>query len=233
MATPPVFKEGDLTQKEDIGPREMVCDVCEVKAVKSCLTCNQYYCETHVKKHYTAPILQRHTLVDVTGDLEERLCQEQHIALDVFCRTDKELICSLCVESEHKGHDIVYDEIKQDGRQTQGEEQHQHQVLNEAPDQLNVDSVKTTSAAVSWNQPPGLDQTQHHFQISYHCPGTKPHITTTPSHSITLSDLKPATEYSVTVFTVLENEEQSPPMSTNFTTSKYYPLTHTSLLCKF
>ncbi|XP_038856252.1 fibronectin-like isoform X1 [Salvelinus namaycush] len=87
-----------------------------------------------------------------------------------------------------------------------------------APDQLTVDSVDTTSAAVSWNQPPGLDQTQHHYQISYHCPGTEPHITTTSSHSITLSDLKPATQYSVTVCTVLENGKQSQLVSTNLTT---------------
>ncbi|KAK6324547.1 hypothetical protein J4Q44_G00038890 [Coregonus suidteri] len=87
-----------------------------------------------------------------------------------------------------------------------------------APDQLTVDSVDTTSAAVSWSQPPGLDQTQHHYQISYHCPGTEPHITTTSSYSITLSDLKPATEYSVTVCTVLENGKQSQLVLTTLTT---------------
>uniref|UniRef100_A0A8C7SRW0 Uncharacterized protein n=1 Tax=Oncorhynchus mykiss TaxID=8022 RepID=A0A8C7SRW0_ONCMY len=87
-----------------------------------------------------------------------------------------------------------------------------------APDQLTVDSVDTTSAAVSWSQPPGLDQTQHHYQISYRCPGIKPHITTTSSHSITLSDLKPATEYSVTVCTVLENGKQSQLVLTTLTT---------------
>ncbi|XP_029622467.1 asialoglycoprotein receptor 1 isoform X2 [Salmo trutta] len=87
-----------------------------------------------------------------------------------------------------------------------------------APDQLNVDSVETTSAAVSWSQPPGLDQTQHHYQISYRCPGTEPHITTTSSPSITLSDLQPATEYSVTVCTVLENGKQSQLVLTTFTT---------------
>ncbi|XP_064782834.1 interferon-induced very large GTPase 1-like [Oncorhynchus masou masou] len=91
------------------------------------------------------------------------------------------------------------------------------------PDQLTVDSVDTTSAAVSWNQPPGLDQTQHHYQISYHCPGTEPHITTTSSPSITLSDLKPATEYSVTVCTVLENGKQSKLSTTTLTTSLRLP----------
>ncbi|XP_029622459.1 fibronectin-like [Salmo trutta] len=89
-----------------------------------------------------------------------------------------------------------------------------------APDQLNVDSVETTSAAVSWSQPPGLNQIQHHYQISYRCPGTEPHITTTSSHSITLSGLKPATEYSVTVCTVLENGEQSQLVLTTFTTDQ-------------
>ncbi|XP_031673002.1 fibronectin isoform X1 [Oncorhynchus kisutch] len=87
-----------------------------------------------------------------------------------------------------------------------------------APDQLTVDSVDTTSAAVSWSQPPGLDHTQHHYKISYCCPGIKPHITTTSSPSITLCDLKPATEYSVTVCTVLENGKQSQLVLTTFTT---------------
>uniref|UniRef100_A0A673VS58 Uncharacterized protein n=1 Tax=Salmo trutta TaxID=8032 RepID=A0A673VS58_SALTR len=87
-----------------------------------------------------------------------------------------------------------------------------------APDQLTVNSVDTTSAAVSWNQPPGLDQTQHHYQISYHCAGTEPHITTTSSPSITLSDLQGGTQYSVTVCTVLENGEQSQQVSTTLTT---------------
>uniref|UniRef100_A0A4W5LB00 Fibronectin type-III domain-containing protein n=1 Tax=Hucho hucho TaxID=62062 RepID=A0A4W5LB00_9TELE len=87
-----------------------------------------------------------------------------------------------------------------------------------APDQLTVDSVDTTSAAVSWSQPPGLDQTQHHYQISYHCPGTEPHITTTSSHSITLSDLQCGKQYTVTVCTVLENGTQSELVLTTLTT---------------
>ncbi|KAK6324570.1 hypothetical protein J4Q44_G00039120 [Coregonus suidteri] len=89
-----------------------------------------------------------------------------------------------------------------------------------APDQLTVNSVDTTSAAVSWSQPPELDQTQHHYQISYRCPGTEPHITTTSSHSINLSDMKPGTQYSVTVCTVLENGKKSQLVLTTLTTGK-------------
>ncbi|KAL1023848.1 hypothetical protein UPYG_G00047170 [Umbra pygmaea] len=88
-----------------------------------------------------------------------------------------------------------------------------------APDPLTVDSVETTSATVIWNQPLGLDQTHHHYQISYQCPGTEPHITTTSSSSITLSDLKPATEYSVTVCTVMDNGKKSKLVSTTLITN--------------
>uniref|UniRef100_A0AAZ3RGV9 Uncharacterized protein n=1 Tax=Oncorhynchus tshawytscha TaxID=74940 RepID=A0AAZ3RGV9_ONCTS len=105
----------------------------------------------------------------------------------------------------------------EDGRQSRWVSASLSTVLP-APDQLTVDSVDTTSAAVSWNQSPGLDHTQHHYQISYRCSGTEPHITTTSSPSITLCDLKPATEYSVTVCTVLENGKQSQLVLTTFTT---------------
>lgn len=89
-------------------PGEMVCDVCdEVQAVKSCLTCTQSYCETHVRKHYTVPKLQRHTLVDVTGDLEEILCQEHHKDLDVFCRTDQMLIFSAVSVQRQTTKDMI------------------------------------------------------------------------------------------------------------------------------
>ncbi|XP_076849461.1 GTPase IMAP family member 8-like [Brachyhypopomus gauderio] len=91
------------------GPADMVCDFCtgrKLNAVKSCLTCTASYCETHVKQHYTVAALQRHTLVEVTGDLELRLCQQHHRPLEVFCTTDQTHVCTLCALSEHRGHDI-------------------------------------------------------------------------------------------------------------------------------
>uniref|UniRef100_A0A673VSJ3 Upregulator of cell proliferation n=1 Tax=Salmo trutta TaxID=8032 RepID=A0A673VSJ3_SALTR len=310
MEYPLHFKEDSLQNK---GPVEVPCDICsEVQAVKFCQTCSVSYCETHIRQHYTVPKLKRHTLVDVTGDLEEKLCQHVYSPLDVFCRTDQMLICSQCAETNHKGHDTILLETKKAGRQpksfdgdqhttlasddvlpppgdiqvllltsdsvslswgppkglkgpqkfrvtwgcdvepcslgvknvheveisrlnpgkkyqfnvaTEGEDGSQSRCVSAslsavppAPDQLTVDSVDTTSAAVSWNQPPGLDQTQHHYQISYRCPGTEPHITTTSSHSITLPDLQGSTQYSVSVCTMLEDGRQSQLVSTTLTT---------------
>uniref|UniRef100_A0A4W5RS87 Uncharacterized protein n=1 Tax=Hucho hucho TaxID=62062 RepID=A0A4W5RS87_9TELE len=400
MDPPPFYEEGKSTPEEKIRPGEVDCDICsEVQAVKFCQTCSVTYCETHIRQHYTVPKLQKHTLVDVTRDLVQKLCHHDYSPLEVFCRTDQMLICSQCAETNHKGHDTTLLETKKAGRQscdgdqhtmllsddvlpppgdiqvllltfnsvslswsspqwltgpqtfrvtwgcdsetsstrvegghqleisslqpgekyqfsvaTEGEDGRQsrwvsaslstvvpprdlkmdhleetsftlhwskaegmekvpqrflisncipgtdpltavtddcHRTFSNlqpgteytvsvttvlsngeqsepvstsictilpAPDQLTVDSVDPTSAAVSWSQPPGLDQTQHQYQISYHCPGTEPHITTTSSHSITLSDLQFVNQYFVTVCTVLENGKQSRPVSTTLTT---------------
>ncbi|KAM9398973.1 up-regulator of cell proliferation-like [Salvelinus alpinus] len=310
MDYPVDFKGGVSLRNK--GPGEVPCDICsEVQAVKFCQTCSVSYCETHIRQHYTVPKLKRHTLVDVTGDLEEILCQHDYSPLDVFCRTDQMLICSQCAETNHKGHDTTLHQIKKAGRQpksfgdqhktlasddvlpppghiqvllltsdsvslswgppeglkgpqkfrvtwgcdvepcslgvknvheveisrlnpgkkyqfnvaTEGEDGRQSRCVSAslsavppAPDQLNVNSVDTTSATVSWSQPPGLEQTQHHYQISYRCSGTEPHNITTSSHSITLSDLQGGTQYSVSVCTMLEDGRQSQLVLTTLTT---------------
>ncbi|XP_053086277.1 GTPase IMAP family member 8 [Pangasianodon hypophthalmus] len=64
---------GSLTPSNDTRAGDVVCDFCsgiQMKAVKSCLTCTAYYCETHVRQHYTVPALQRHKLVEVNVDVE-------------------------------------------------------------------------------------------------------------------------------------------------------------------
>ncbi|KAL2092462.1 hypothetical protein ACEWY4_012260 [Coilia grayii] len=56
------------------GGGPIACDFCmaqKVRAVKFCVTCTALYCETHVRQHYTIPVLQRHTLVETTQPLQQ------------------------------------------------------------------------------------------------------------------------------------------------------------------
>ncbi|XP_030622909.1 NACHT, LRR and PYD domains-containing protein 12-like [Chanos chanos] len=105
---------GDQRYHSYSGHGDVDCDFCtgvKLRAVKSCLTCPASLCENHVRLHYTIPALQRHTLVEVTGDLEQRLCQQHHRVLEVFCKTDQTHICKVCAVEEHRNHNKLCTEI--------------------------------------------------------------------------------------------------------------------------
>ncbi|KAM9819492.1 tripartite motif-containing protein 16 [Syngnathus typhle] len=133
--------------------RESFCDFCvgrRNKAVKSCLMCLAYYCETHVKPHYESSTFKRHKLVDETGHLDRKICPQHEKGLELFCRTDQMCICVLCTVREHRGHNITSAEEERIDKQkvlvvTQSEVQH---IIQERMKELqelkhNVDVLKS------------------------------------------------------------------------------------------
>uniref|UniRef100_A0A671P482 RING-type domain-containing protein n=1 Tax=Sinocyclocheilus anshuiensis TaxID=1608454 RepID=A0A671P482_9TELE len=82
------------------GAGDVQCDVCsgrKYKAVKSCLVCQESYCQTHFDRHEEFHSRKPHKVIDATGRLQEMVCQKHEKHLEMFCITDQQCICELLV----------------------------------------------------------------------------------------------------------------------------------------
>ncbi|KAM8839495.1 tripartite motif-containing protein 16-like [Synchiropus picturatus] len=92
------------------GPEDVACDSCigrKLKALKSCLVCLVSYCHQHLLPHLEGPAFRTHKLIHPSKQLQEMICSQHNDVKKQFCRTDRQVICSLCVVDHHKDHNIV------------------------------------------------------------------------------------------------------------------------------
>ncbi|XP_073479429.1 tripartite motif-containing protein 29-like isoform X1 [Aquarana catesbeiana] len=75
-----------------------------VPAIRSCLHCEAYLCDKHLRVHKKSP---EHVLCDPTLSMESRKCSVHKEVLKYFCTNDGTCVCMSCyVIGEHKGHEM-------------------------------------------------------------------------------------------------------------------------------
>ncbi|XP_073681948.1 E3 ubiquitin/ISG15 ligase TRIM25-like [Garra rufa] len=97
-------------QTAAVGTLDVQCDVCtdsKHRAIKSCLVCLNSYCPNHLQQHESLFKRKRHRLMEATGRLQEIICPQHDKMLEIYCRTDQQCVCYVCMMEEHKNHDLV------------------------------------------------------------------------------------------------------------------------------
>ncbi|XP_077445610.1 bloodthirsty-related gene family, member 12 [Stigmatopora argus] len=101
----PALDSGEFARVGDVP-----CDACigrKLKAHKSCVNCPGSFCETHLRHHKKVKSLTSHRLIEPTFHLEEKICKKHERLLEVYCRSDHACVCTACVDTAHKSHDVV------------------------------------------------------------------------------------------------------------------------------
>ncbi|XP_034146974.1 interferon-induced very large GTPase 1 isoform X2 [Esox lucius] len=97
------------------------------------------------------------------------------------------------------------------------------------PRDIQVNQSGENSFTLNWSKPEGMEKVPQRFLISYCSQNTKTCAATTEDCYKTLSDLKPGTQYTVSVSTVL-NGEQSEPVSITICTGPTDPASDSAAL---
>lgn len=92
------------------GSANMDCRFCtgrKRRTVKFCSECVKSYCEAHTIRNDKADSGEKHIVVVINREPRTDICLCHNIPLEIYCRTDRQLICSLCFAESHRDHDAV------------------------------------------------------------------------------------------------------------------------------
>ncbi|KAG9330280.1 hypothetical protein JZ751_025876 [Albula glossodonta] len=92
------------------------------------------------------------------------------------------------------------------------------------PGKLNISSVCETSVCLSWDRPTDMEGLPHTFRVTWEDSRGQRESITTDENPTVLSHLRPVTEYSISVCTVLQSTSlESEPVHTNVCTKPSPP----------
>ncbi|KAM5158155.1 LOW QUALITY PROTEIN: uncharacterized protein ACMZJ9_009400 [Mantella aurantiaca] len=90
--------------QEKTGIKCTYCIHYPVPAVKSCLLCEAFLCNDHLKVHSKSP---EHVLTEPTTSMEKRKCSVHKKILEYYCTADAACICVSCrLDGDHQGHKV-------------------------------------------------------------------------------------------------------------------------------
>ncbi|XP_075066458.1 E3 ubiquitin/ISG15 ligase TRIM25-like [Mixophyes fleayi] len=95
-----------LSTQRDQGETGIFCTYCihsPVPAAKSCLLCEAFLCDNHLRVHSKSA---EHVLSDPTTSLGNRKCSVHKKILEYYCTEDAACICVYCSAGEHRVHRV-------------------------------------------------------------------------------------------------------------------------------
>ena len=114
-----LFEIRDALQKVKQGQegQKTLCEKCKKRDVNGfCRDCGEFICNTCIEMHQTWKELSTHTVIsleqlksdatEMVSSTKKTLYCSKHLGkeLDLFCETDKELICRDCIVKTHRDH---------------------------------------------------------------------------------------------------------------------------------
>ncbi|XP_055013121.1 tripartite motif-containing protein 65-like [Boleophthalmus pectinirostris] len=76
---------------------------------------------------------EKQRLLDSCGSKQDNMCSQHNEEMKIFCRTEQQFICYLCLLDKHKGHDAVSaeEEMRHRRKQMEAERQRTDSVIQE------------------------------------------------------------------------------------------------------
>ncbi|KAF4086409.1 hypothetical protein AMELA_G00106510 [Ameiurus melas] len=127
------------------------------------MVCQASYCEDHLKPHFQSPAFKKHKLVEACAELQEKICSQHDKLIDIFCRTDQNFICYLCMMDDHRGHDTVAAKAERIKKMTELQEEQMKSQQRIQEKQEKVQELKQTVDTIKMRSQAAVDESEKIF----------------------------------------------------------------------